>query len=255
MSLFHDFFTRPGPGIAPDAPRKTGLARLWEILLRDGSSFFRAGILALVSLLPLFMGMDFSLHTGTAGIALVSGAVGGVIAMPQITGLADVILRSLRDEPGYWWHTYRRVWRLNAKGSLIPGALFGLLFAAQVMELAVQLGAEQPNLKMAAISLLGLSICTGMFLYTIAQLALLDLPVFVILKNSLLLFIVSMPQSFAATMLCLVYAGIIVWFWPSTLVFMPFFGIWLPIICSLLILYPSFNECFKIEENLSQKEH
>ena len=34
-----------------------------------------------------------------------------MIAAPQIVGLNDTILRTLRDEPGYWWETYRRTWK------------------------------------------------------------------------------------------------------------------------------------------------
>ena len=31
-------------------------------------------------------------------------------------------------EPGFWWHTYKRVWKQNFKSSLVPGAVFTLLW-------------------------------------------------------------------------------------------------------------------------------
>lgn len=40
-------YDREGPGVPPDAPRKTGLPRFWEVLSRDFWDVFRAGFLAL----------------------------------------------------------------------------------------------------------------------------------------------------------------------------------------------------------------
>ena len=58
-----------------------------------------------------------------------------MIAAPQIVGLNDTILRTLRDEPGYWWETYRRTWKRNLKESLLPGAVCGLLLAMELFSL------------------------------------------------------------------------------------------------------------------------
>ena len=63
---------------------------------------------------------------------MVAAILGGMIAAPQIVGMADTVLRSLRDEPGFWWHTYRRTWKINARASLIPGAVFGLIFGGEI---------------------------------------------------------------------------------------------------------------------------
>ena len=46
---------------------------------------------------------------------LLAGIIGGLIAGPELSAMADTVLRSLRDEPGYWWETYRRVWKRNAR--------------------------------------------------------------------------------------------------------------------------------------------
>ena len=45
-----------------------------------------------------------------------------------MTCLYDTILRALRDEPGFWWHTYKRVWKQSFKSSLVPGIVFTLLW-------------------------------------------------------------------------------------------------------------------------------
>ena len=66
---------------------------------------------------------------------LAAGILGGMLAAPQIVGLNDTILRALRDEPGYWWGTYKRAWKRNAKASLLPGAVCGLLLALEIFTL------------------------------------------------------------------------------------------------------------------------
>ena len=112
-------YDREGPGIAPDAPRKTGLPRFWETLSRDFWDVFRAGLLALAGCLPFLVGAAFSLHSHVLLFAPVCGLLGGAIAGPELCALADTILRGLRDEPGFWWHTYKRAWKRNARASLL----------------------------------------------------------------------------------------------------------------------------------------
>ena len=53
------------------------------------------------------------------------GLLGGLIGGPFLSGMIDTTLRALRDEPGYWWHTYKRAWKQNWKQSLLRGALLG----------------------------------------------------------------------------------------------------------------------------------
>ena len=100
MALFNFHFDRPGPGVSPDAPRKKGPARFFEILGRDLMSFYLAGLLALVSALPFVFGVWFAVDTHSLVPLLLAGVLGGMIAAPQLCGLLDTILRSLRDEPG-----------------------------------------------------------------------------------------------------------------------------------------------------------
>ena len=38
MGLFHQNFDKPGPGVSPNAPRKKGAARYFEVLARDFST-------------------------------------------------------------------------------------------------------------------------------------------------------------------------------------------------------------------------
>ena len=127
MGLFTRNFDKPGPGVSPDAPRKKGAARFFEILGRDFSTIWLAGILAMLGGLPFAAGVWFAVETHSLVPLVIAGVLGGMIAAPQIVGLNDTILRTLRDEPGYWWETYRRTWKRNLKESLLPGAVCGAL--------------------------------------------------------------------------------------------------------------------------------
>lgn len=130
MGLFFQDFSKPGPGVPPDAPRKKGAVRWLEIVSRDAGRFWCAGALAMLSLIPLVCAQLFQLVP-----MLVISAAGGMIAAPQLCGLADTILRSLRDEPYFWWHIYRRAWKRNVKSALLPGALWGVVTGMQLFTL------------------------------------------------------------------------------------------------------------------------
>lgn len=51
--FFHKDYAEPGPGVNPDAPEKTGVARLVEILQLECVTLFKLNLLFLVSCIPL----------------------------------------------------------------------------------------------------------------------------------------------------------------------------------------------------------
>ena len=117
------------PPVQPDAVeatetrgRKVGAARFFELLGRDLWPFYKASILCVLGFAPGYAAVLFSAMAASLPLCLLSGAVGGLIAAPVFCGMLDTILRALRDEPGYWWHTYRMAWQQNWRESLLPGA-------------------------------------------------------------------------------------------------------------------------------------
>ena len=132
MGFFNRNFDRPGPGVAKDAPRKTGAARFFEVLGRDYGSFFKASLLCILGYLPWTLLVGIGVLGQNMIFTLVGGLVGGVIAGPALAGMHDTVLRSLRDEPGYWWHVYKRAFKNNWRASMAPGALLGVLTAGQL---------------------------------------------------------------------------------------------------------------------------
>ncbi len=252
MSLLSNLFgyDRPGPGVRPDEPRKKGAARWFEILGRDLGSFFKAGLLALLGFLPFMLLLSLAIASHAVIFVIAAGVVGGALAMPQIVGMADTLLRSLRDEPGFWWVAYRRAWKRNWKGCLVPGMVCGLVIAGQLFTL-FHLRPDNDNLLMLVVMLiLGMALSVGLTFYIVPQLALLDLPFLQLLKNSVLLFLGYLPRTAGAVAVQVVYWGAYLLFYPLTTLVLPFTNFWLPMSLTLLILYIPLDKSFHIEETI-----
>lgn len=246
MGFFPDF-DREGP--EGDAPRKTGLPRFWEILSRDFWDIFRAGFIALLGGAPFLIGLAFSLTSHVLLFAPVCGLVGGAVAGPQLCGLADTILRALRDEPGFWWHTYRRAWKRSARDALLPGAVGGLLLGTQ-MFLLFHAGALGLSTAAGAGLIAGVLLVLAISLYLWPQLALMDLPFLQLVKNALLLFLGQLPRSIGALAVLGGYLGLMTRFFTLTVTLLPFTNLWVPVLPALFLIYPGINQNFRIEEQL-----
>ena len=204
-----------------DLPRKTGIFRLWEMLSRDFWDLFRAGFLALAGCVPFLLGTVYSLSAHVLIYAPVAGLLGGAIAGPELCGLADTVLRGLRDEPGFWWHAYKRAWARNAKSCLLPGAVGGTLLATQVF-----------------------------LLFHAGALALMELSFPQLVRNSALLFLGQLPRSVAALAIVAGYLGLSARFYLFALPLLPFASLWLPVLPALFLIYPGINENFQLEDRL-----
>lgn len=118
----------PATGYTP-VPRKVGLPRFFELLGRDLWAFYRASFLCLLGFLPGTALAVFGQMGGSALLTVLGGLLGGLIGGTFLSGMIDTTLRALRDEPGYWWHTYKRAWKQNWKQSLLPVRCWACLSA------------------------------------------------------------------------------------------------------------------------------
>ena len=247
MGLFHQNFDKPGPGVSPNAPRKKGAARYFEVLTRDFSTFWMAGLLAMISSLPFALGLWFAVTTHSLIPMLLAGILGGMLAAPQIVGLNDTVLRALRDEPGYWWATYRRAWKRNAKAALLPGAICGLLLATEIF---TAFHTETGSVAVMVAIFVALILLAGIAQYLYAQVALVDLPFSSLLKNSLMLFLGYLPRSALGILWQGLYWAAIALFWPLSGAVLILTSLWLPCSLSLLAIYPALNKSFDLEAKI-----
>lgn len=249
MGLFMPNYSKPGPGVSPDEPRKKGAARFLEVCGRDFWSFFKAGALVFVSLLPFLLGVWYSVVTSALVPVVVAGLLGGLLAAPQVFGVADTVLRSLRDEPGYWWDTYRRAWKRNARASLLPGAVLGLVAAMEIFVL-FHIDVFADSVVDLVLLLLGALLLLGLVSYLIPQLVLMELPLHGALLNSVLLFLGYLPRSVAAAALQMIYFAAVLLFAPQSMALLFVCSFWLPMLLAYLVIYPVLDERFEIESSI-----
>ena len=246
---FEDRFTRPGPGVEKDTPRPKGLARLGQVLFRELGTLIQVGLVSTAGIVPLTAGLVFAVLTSNELLLLMLGALGGAIAGPFLCALYDAILRMLRDEPFYWWHTYKKALRLDWQASLLPGALLGLFSAmAVLLVLSGGLGGGLP----AILALAGLVVMLMIAPLWLAQIALMDLPLLPLLRNSILMAFGCAPRTIPAALAQLVYWGVILVFAPWSGFYVMLFGLWPISLIVLHTLYTPLNKSFQIEEKLAQ---
>lgn len=130
----------------------------------------------------------FGMMAGSALLTVVGGVVGGLVGGPFLSGMIDTVLRALRDEPGYWWNTYKRAWKQNWRQSLVPGALLGLFVGSWAWMLRAQAESGNTSTALWVASIAGIFVCTGFFTWLLAQVPLVDLPLAQIAKNAGLMF-------------------------------------------------------------------
>lgn len=253
MSLLFPDYNKAPPEEAENTMRKKGLSRLIEVIGRDFLNLYKGGLMALVGALPLVLGTIFSIRTNAIIPLFLAGVLGGAIAAPELVCLFDVILRALRDDPYYHWGIYQRVWCQNVFASLPFGALFGLIFTAQIF-LWTRFGSFGiTELLMLMVSVI---LSLGLLLYVFAQIPLMQLPFLGLLKNAFFLFVGNLGSSLIAILMIFAYVLLIWLFYPVSAIVLLLGGVWSPILSALVVVYVRLDVAFEIEARVSalQKE-
>ena len=254
MALFNFYnFDKPGPGINPGEPRKTGIRRVLELLELSGGNLFKGGLLSFLTFLPWYVGTLLSIRTHALAFMFLAGILGGMIAAPQVVGIADTALRAMRDEPGLWWMTYKAAWKRNWKASLLPGAIAGCLVSALVFSLA-HLDYSSVSLWTLVLYLLSAWFLFGMITYVIPQIALFDMSLKGILVNSVMLQLRYPKRTFGAVLIQILYWGAFVLFYPISPIVLPITGLWLPLFLGLCAVYNAIEEAFDLERIVKEAQ-
>lgn len=254
MGLFHPNYNAPGPGVRKDEPRKKGAARFFEILGRDMGDLFRANLLCTLGFLPALILIFLGILGRTVLLAALGGLVGGILLGPCYAGLFDTILRAMRDEPGYWWHTYKKAFRRNWRQSLAPGAVLGFLLACQLFMGYFLFTGGQTDLGSAALICMNVLLTAMIFPFLFSQLVLMELPMSLLVKNSLLLALSFAPRCIAAALVQIVYWVAMIAFLPYSALWVLLFGFALVELIVMMILYPALDKCFGLEERFRQQQ-
>ena len=217
------------------APQSTG-ARLKEILTRDIWNFFYANLIFCVSILPGGAIMLLGIAGNSLMTALAGGMLLGMLGAPFWCGLCDTILRSLRDEAGYWSMQYRRALRNNWKESLFPGILSGTFLVLWLFETHALIGEHGIPVTAFAVLLETAFLWLGVLNYLFPQITLVKVSGGRLWTNSIRLFVGTLPVAAGAVMIELFYWGVFLLLFPRSVPFLLVGGFWLPELVVLMAL-------------------
>lgn len=232
--------------------RLTGKNRYFELVSRDLARFLEVNLLTILCHLPLIFAVDYAILTRSVLVLLVLGALSGILSGPGITGMYDCVFRSLRDAPGGMWENYKKAWKQNFKGAILPGIIFSLVIGFYCFVLFVLGLGEIANgrlfyvLYLIGIFLFSLIYTVFWPMYTLFSLSPSDF-----FRNQLLYTVRYFFRVLGVTLLNLIYWVLMLLMVPYSLVLLPFFGFWFIIFTGSFLLYDSLDEMFQIEASIA----
>lgn len=252
MGLFDRLRAELEQGKDKNRPRRTGGARFMELTLRQGGSFLAANLFFCLTSAPGAALAALGIWGGQVWLVLAGGLLAGVMGGPWYVVLQDALLRAMRDEIGFWWTNCKKTLAASGTAALLPGALSGVVTAAQLAVLAAMLAGG--SAAGYALLFLGLLASALIQLWFWPQLTLMKLPLAALLKNSLRLTLAYPRRALPAALLTLLYWGAVLAFLPLSLFVMPVLGAWYITLAELLFIYPTLDERFHIEEELENRK-
>ena len=261
MGLFNMHYDRPGPGVSKDAPRKTGFARWFEIVARDIGSFTKANIITSLCFLPvliiaflavIWLAADPNLLIVLLGVVL--GSLLGAISGPALCAMEAIFLKALRDEPCFFWHTYKNAFRENFRRGCIVGAIFWFAMLIQLFAFILYLQGAASAVLLGMLFLDVLLITMAM-IFLIPQMVLLALDMIHIMTTSLRLMLGYIPRSLPAALIQIVLFALQAIYAPTILPVFLLIGLWLPLFTGAFLTYKPLDQSFSIEEQFTQRRN
>ena len=228
----------------PPEEQQTGILLWFQLLQNHWMPMFYGNLIAVVSLLPAaacfyLMAVSKDLLFWAAGMVLLT------VAGPSITGLNRICIRLVHRLPVWLKEDFRTAWTQDWKISMVFTALLGLLWSALAYSVYLVILVDGAlSVGHLLLFCLVAYLLGGLTIFGYQQVAMLDLPLAVILKNSFLLIFAGKLRSVFAIVLC----GAMVLFcyqYYGLLVLIMLFG-WLAlmVMTSNLIFAPVFAELF-----------
>lgn len=172
-------YSRTGPGIDRNAPKKTGIPLFIETFCREFTTLLKLNFIFLICCIPII----------TIG--------------PAIAGMTNVTLKMVRDEPSDYVYDFKEGFKKNFKQGLVLGILgiAGTLIIGCAFLFYMQLKGISYYSMMFVVILAGLLFYMG-YIYMFPMAVSVDLNIRTIIKNSFILSIVSFKNSLITVVLC-----------------------------------------------------
>ncbi|HCW53043.1 MAG TPA: hypothetical protein DG753_04725 [Clostridium sp.] len=179
MNFLIPNYSKPGPGIDRNAPKKTGIPLFVEIFIREFTTLLKLNFIFLIYCIPII----------TIG--------------PAIAGMTNVTLKMVRDEPSDYIYDFKEGFKKNFKQGLVLGTI-GVLTAIIIgcaFLFYLQLKGIAFYSMMFVVISAGILFYMG-FMYMFPMAVSINLTIRAIIKNSFILAIVSFKNSFITVVLC-----------------------------------------------------
>lgn len=232
---------------------QTGFLRYRQVLSVRFGQWWKINLLTLFGFAPLAAGIFYATASASLLALLPCSVLGGMISGPFLAGMYDAIFRGLRDEPQPWWDCYKRSWRQNWRGSLIPGALLGLMLGLYAfMGMLFWVSEVPPSFGTVALYLFAILLALAVSTLYWPQLVLFNQKAGIRLRNCLLFCIQNFWRVMGAGLLQMAYWGVYVLFAPWTLILLPVTGVWYILFLAQFLLYEQMDAAFCIEKLFSE---
>ncbi len=248
MSFFRPNYYRPATG-----NRLTGFPRYLEILELNIKHFLLVNLLTLIGFLPFIAGVALSILSSSVLLLIPSCLIGGIFAGPALSGMYDLIMRSLRDASKDWWNNYKLAWKQNWRSSLLPGIIFCLMLGFYIfMSMLFWWSVRFPGWGSLAIFFCSLFVFTMFFSICWPQIVLFNQPFRQNLKNCLLFMLRFLPKTAGIALLQIVFWALMVLFLPWSIFLIPLLGIWFILFTANFLIYDTFNKAFEVEKKIAE---
>lgn len=247
-------FLRDDPHINENE-RQTGFYRYRQLLNTRFGQWWKVNFLTLIGFVPLTAGIVYAVGISSVLVLLPCSILGGMIAGPFLAGMYDLLFRGFRDDPLPWKGAYVRSWKQNWKGSLIPGALLGLMLGLYAfMGMLFWWAETPPTLGTVALYLCSLLLVLVVNSLYWPQLVLFNQRSGVRLRNCMLFCIKFFWRVMGAGLLQLAYLALLVLFAPWSLLLLLVTGVWYILFLAQFLLYEQMDSAFHIEESYNEAE-
>lgn len=234
-----------------DYDRQVGFNRYKQLTIRHWKDWMLLNLLTILGFLPLAFGISFSMINSSILLLIPMSFIGGMIYGPFLAGIIDAMLRALRDDPMPWFSNYKKSWRQNWLGSLVPGGLFGMVLGIFCFICMLFWYANRrPTIGTVLVLFASALLLTIVFMLYFSQLVLFQQSALNRLRNIALFLLMHFRRCIGVAFLQVAYWTIYVLFAPWTLLLLPVVGVWYIIFLSEFLIYEQLDADFHIEEQI-----
>lgn len=251
MGILFKEYVSSGPGIAKDAPGKTGIALFFQILFSKAWLIGGVNLLHYLFILPLTLGFAAISFIRNQDILLAVIAVlclvFAVVIGPATAGMTTVIRKFVIQKHSFVLRDFFKGFKTNFKKAVVIGLLDFFIYASAIASLYVypQMAQALNNKLFYAAMIITLSLAlvvTMMNFYIWLMLVATDLSLKDLLKNSFALSFVAMKTNLLTFVIC---AALVIGM--AALAFVPAaFMMLIPFLPAALICYIVTFNCYPV---------